>query len=72
MTPEEAALTGQANAEVENNFSSVKIIHNTKGTNWEVKVYDQNPEIAANTAMDIEQRLQKKYGGTDGKGNGLC
>lgn len=63
VSPEEAALTGQANAEVENNLSSVKIIKNTKGYNWEIKIYDENPEIAVNTVMDLEERLQKKYGG---------
>lgn len=61
---EEAAMIGQANAEVENNFSSVKIIHNSKGTNWEIKIYDANPEIAYNTSIDIDERLRNKYGGT--------
>lgn len=64
VTLEEASLIGQANAEVENTLSSVKIIKNTKGYNWEVKIYDENPEIAKNTAMDINEQLQKKYGGT--------
>ena len=62
MTPEEAQLEGKANTEVENNLSSVKLIRNSKGYNWEVKIYDPNPEIAANTAMDIEERLRNKYG----------
>ncbi len=69
LTPEEANLTAQANVLVENNLSSVKIIHKVEMktgkqfTEWEVKVYDKNPEIACKIALEIEEKLQKKYGG---------
>lgn len=63
MTPDEAKTIGEAYQEIENTLSSVKLIRNSKGYNWEVKIYDENPEIAANTAIEIEEKLQKKYGG---------
>ena len=69
MSPEEAQLTAQANQETEKNLSSVKIIHKVEMksgkqfTEWELKIYDQNPEIACDTAIYSEEKLQKKYGG---------
>jgi hypothetical protein len=62
MTPEEAQLTGTANQMIENNLSSVKIIHNTKGTNWEIKVKHEDPYKAALVAGDIDKGLSEKYG----------
>jgi len=40
-----------------------EITHTTKGDTWKVKVYDENPEIAYNTSVDIDEKLRKKYGG---------
>jgi len=67
-TPEEMQLTARANQETENNLSSVKIIHKVEMksgkqfTEWEVKVYDKSPETACKISLDIEKRLQEKYG----------
>lgn len=61
MTPEEAQLTGQANQEIENNLSSVKIIQNTKGVNFEVKVKHEDPFKASEVAQKIYDDLRYKY-----------
>lgn len=62
MTPEEAIETGRANLLVENNLSSVKIAHNSKGTTWEIKVKHDDPIKALETAEFIDARLRIKYG----------
>lgn len=61
MTPEEAQLTGQANQEIENNLSSVKISHNSKGTTWEIKVKHEDPYNAASVASEINEILRAQY-----------
>lgn len=62
MTPDEAQLTGQANQEIENNLSSVKISHNSKGTTWEIKVKNENAWRASDVAQKIDAELRKRYG----------
>lgn len=59
---EESQLTGQANQEIENNLSSVKIAHNSKGTTWEIKVKNENAWRASDVAQKIDAELRKKYG----------
>jgi len=61
-TFEEAQLTGQSNQETENNLSSVKISHNSKGTTWEIKVKNENAWRASDVAQKIDAELRKKYG----------
>ena len=62
-TMEEAQLTGQANQVIENNLSSVKIIRNSKGITWEVKVKAEDPFKAALVANEIHEGLERKYHG---------
>lgn len=62
MTPEEAQAAGQANVLLENALSSVKISRNTKGTTWEIKVYNQDPLKAADVAGQLNAEFEKKYG----------
>lgn len=45
--------------------SSVKVVRNTKGYNWEVKVYDDDPDKACDKMIALEVRLTEKYGETD-------
>lgn len=42
--------------------SSVKVTKNSKGYNWEVKVYDEDPDKALTKQIEIEGKLQKRYG----------
>ena len=42
--------------------SSVKVMRNTKGYNWEVKVYDDDPEKALETTIRLELECRKIYG----------
>ena len=42
--------------------SSVKVVKNTKGWNWEVKVYDDNPDKALETTVRLEKKCQEAYG----------
>jgi len=42
--------------------SSVKVVKNTKGYNWEVKVYDDDPDKALETTIRIELKCQETYG----------
>lgn len=42
--------------------SSVKVVRNTKGYNWEVKVYDDDPEKALDTTIRLELKCQEKFG----------
>lgn len=61
-TGEEAQITGMANQMIENNLSSVKISHTTKGTTWEIKVKSEDPYKAAGIAIIIDGDLRCKYG----------
>jgi len=62
MSPEEAQATGEANHLIENNLSSVKISHNSKGTTWEIKVKNENAWRASDVAKKIDEDLRKRYG----------
>ena len=42
--------------------SSVKIVKNTKGYNWEVKVYDDDIDKAFEATNRIEKKCQDTYG----------
>ena len=42
--------------------SSVKVSKNSRGYNWEVKVYDKNPDIALDKTIELELKCQGKYG----------
>jgi len=42
--------------------SSVKVVRNTKGYNWEVKVYDDDPDKALETTIRLELKCQEIYG----------
>ena len=42
--------------------SSVKVVKNTKGYNWEVKVYDDNPDKALEATIRLEAKCQEHYG----------
>ena len=48
--------------EVERNKSSVKVTHNSKGYNWEVKVYDDDPDKALETTIRLEKKCEQEYG----------
>jgi len=62
MTPEEAQNIGEANHLIENNLSSVKISHNSKGTTWEIKVKAEDPYKALAVSQEIDTQLRKIYG----------
>lgn len=42
--------------------SSVKVTKNSKGYNWEVKVYDEDPTKALEKTIELELICQEKYG----------
>ena len=42
--------------------SSVKVTRNSKGYNWEVKVYDVDADKALDKTIALELRCQEKYG----------
>jgi len=42
--------------------SSVKVTKNSKGYNWEVKVYDANPDIALGKLLEIENKMGIMFG----------
>ena len=48
--------------EVERNKSSVKVTHNSKGYNWEVKVYDEDPDKILDKVIAIETKCVNTYG----------
>lgn len=41
--------------------SSVKVVRNTKGYNWEVKVYDDDPNKALDKTIELELICQARY-----------
>jgi hypothetical protein len=47
---------------VENNLSSVKIIKNTKGYNWEIKCKHEDVFKALATTQEIDKQLRDIYG----------
>ena len=58
---EEAKEEGLANQQTENNLSSVKIIKNSKGYNWEIKVKHIDPYVAMEVSQIIDSRMQERY-----------
>jgi len=42
--------------------SSVKVVRNTKGYNWEIKVYNDNPDKALDKMIELELICQARYG----------
>ena len=64
-TMEDAQATSQANQMIENNLSSVKISHNSKGTTWELKIKHENPTVALSIAKAINCDLEQTYGQKD-------
>lgn len=42
--------------------SSVKLIKNTKGYNWEIKIYNENTDEMMNQLLSIEEKLKSVYG----------
>lgn len=42
--------------------SSVKVTKNSKGYNWEVKVYNDDADIALNKMIQLELKCQELYG----------
>jgi len=42
--------------------SSIKVIRNTKGYNWEIKVYDDDPDKALDKTIELEIKCAEKYG----------
>jgi hypothetical protein len=59
--PEGHQFTKQTEQATETGTSSVSLVKNSKGVNIGVKVYDQNPIIAEELAVEIFNRLDKKY-----------
>ena len=47
--------------ENETSLSSTKLTQTSKGTNIEVKVYDVDPEIAAEKAVKLFESLRKRF-----------
>jgi len=68
LSPEEAQLTGQLNAILENNLSSVKIIHKVEmktgisRTEWEIKGKHVDVMTAKNAVVAVDDELIKRYG----------
>jgi len=42
--------------------SSVKVTHNSKGYNWEVKVYNEDPDKIFDKVIELETKCAEKYG----------
>lgn len=42
--------------------SSIKVTRNSKGYVWEIKVYDENPEVALEKTIELEIKCQEKFG----------
>ena len=45
--------------------SSIEIVRNTKGINVNVKVYDDDPDIASEKAIELFDKLSNKYRSED-------
>ena len=59
--PNPKMFTKQKEQVTETGTSSVSIVKNSKGVNFTVKVYDEDPISAKQTAEDIFDQLDKKY-----------
>ena len=62
---EESQEVGEANRLIENNLSSVKIIRNSKGVTWELKVKAEDPYKAVLVANEIHEGLERRYHGKE-------
>lgn len=67
MTPEEAQAEGKLNLLLENNLSSVKIIHKVEmktgisRTEWEIKAKHEDVNKAKEAVVQIDEELKKRY-----------
>ena len=67
LSPEEAQATGQLNAILENNLSSVKINHKVEmktgvsRTEWEIKAKHEDVNKAKEAVLQIDEELRKRY-----------
>lgn len=67
LSPEEAQETGKLNAILENNLSSVKIIHKVEmktgisRTEWEIKGKHADVNTAKDAVLLIDEELRKRY-----------
>ena len=43
--------------------SSIKLIKNSKGYNWEIKIYNEDVMIMLANIEDADTKLRKLYGG---------
>ena len=62
-TPEELQYEKLSDIIADNARSSVKIIRNSKGITWEIKVYHEDPHKALEISEEIHKKLMEKYGG---------
>ena len=58
----EKSLVFNVNDVLNDSQSSVKLNQTTKGTTWEVKVYNNDPNKAFEVADKLFSKCQKKYG----------
>jgi len=63
MVEENKSLILNVNDVLNDQQSSVKLTQTTKGTTWEIKVYNSNPETAFTIAEELFNRCKEKYGG---------
>ena len=63
MTDENKSLILNVNDVLNTSESSVKLTQTSKGVNWEIKIYNSNPETAFTIAEELFNRCKEKYGG---------
>ena len=47
--------------------SSIKLIKNSKGYNWEIKIYNEDVKVMLNDIYTADKSLKEDYGGNDEK-----
>jgi len=62
---EEKNLVFNVNDVLNDSQSSVKLTQTTKGTTWEIKVYNGDPQRAFEVADKLFLKCKNKYGGNN-------
>jgi len=62
QTETKPSASSEPEAETIQQRSSMEVSKNSRGYNWKVKVYDDDPEKAFDEMVKIEAKCMSKYG----------
>lgn len=46
---------------LQNQVSSLKLMKMSKGYNWEIKIYDEDPEVLFKKVQELDCKMREEY-----------